>query len=241
MKKHDKQWQKDELQAGKDLGGKATPKSGAGVIKGDRHVGSCLLEVKSTSGDTYTLSWKTLHKLCGEARDAKLIPVLCVYTCNDRLILARLHDFLDFEPFADYNHCDVRSAKSRKMALSAIGEHEVFSFQDTGEWISITRLEARALSKVEDDKEDSFANPTNTEKSFGSPAKRILRPGDGKQSINHRGPNDPVRSRLRSGSFGADSGHLQKKKDSKQDKSLFNTKRSLGLSRRLGRKPRREG
>lgn len=74
----DSQSRRQERRLAKELGGRTTPGSGSGSIKGDVSTKGEMVEAKTTSKTQYTLRFVDLKKLENEARLANKRPVFVI-------------------------------------------------------------------------------------------------------------------------------------------------------------------
>ena len=80
QKHNKKKAQKRERDLAEELGGKATPNSGATPMSpGDVHLPDFLLDDKFTGKKSYSVTTETLNKLCREARSLGKDPALVIH------------------------------------------------------------------------------------------------------------------------------------------------------------------
>lgn len=78
---------RQERRLAKEFGGRVTPGSGSGSIKGDVTTGEEMIEAKTTTKRQFTLKLETLQKLEYEARAVGKRPVLILHIDDDSPVL----------------------------------------------------------------------------------------------------------------------------------------------------------
>lgn len=103
------QSRRQERRLAKELGGRTTPGSGSGSIKGDVHTRGEMVEAKTTAKSQYTLKLVDLKKLENEARLANKRPVFViqiedtssVFLFHNEWVLIPKQDYLALKEASD--------------------------------------------------------------------------------------------------------------------------------------------
>lgn len=107
--RHDRASPKQERRLAKSLGGRTTPGSGSGVIKGDVLTKGEMVEAKTTSKSQYTLKLLDLKKLENEAKMAGKRPLFIlqiedtskVFLFHNEWVLLPMQDYLALKEARD--------------------------------------------------------------------------------------------------------------------------------------------
>jgi Holliday junction resolvase len=143
MQKEQKTWEKAEQKVAQKTGGKRSPGSGNGRIKGDVNSKRLCIEVKETSKKYMTFHTDWLAKILEEANRQYKIPVLAIEFGNGHQVF--LSNKLQSWPLKE-NTIELRDRVTIKLRPTDLKEG-MHLHADSGYWQILDSYELSELSK----------------------------------------------------------------------------------------------